>query len=720
MDSAVPTPTALERELAIEQEHVDLVYKHLAKATTSAKKIAAHGQELYRSDNQTWVREEDGTALFERDAFAFSAARRLAELDAEHEGLVFGRLDHTDAEIRYIGRIGVRDEEYEPLVIDWRARAAEPFYRATASNPMGVVRRRVLRCRNDIVIGIEDDLLDASAARDDLPVIGEGALMAALKRARGNRMRDIVATIQAEQDEAIRADYRGVTVIAGGPGTGKTVVALHRAAYLLYSNRRRFERGGILVVGPSGLFMNYIDRVLPSLGEDSVTLRPIGGVASDSVGVVASRIDSAPAAAIKGSLRMVPLLKRLVNLPQDAEPRLLVTVKGEPLRMEPAELARIRRDVLAHHKVNRGRAVAETAVLEALYDKLPEELELDYEVFAEFVTDAASYQMFRNAWWPDLEPQTVLRRLDDPATVARIAEGLLSLEEADVLASSFAFPDWSVADVALLDELATALGVAEPDDAEEQLMFLPDGTEMSEVITTADVLSNRRERDPDEDPYDTFAHVLVDEAQDISPMQWRMLRRRGSEASWTIVGDPAQSSWPDVDEAQQALDDLIGNAPHRRFRLSTNYRSPSEVFELAANVVKRSFPQADLPHAVRATGIDPLLLTTSAAHLTDRLEQVLSELASQVAGTIGVIAAPSRLPDLVDANLPIVGAHPDRITFVSPLNAKGLEYDAVVVVSPDQIVAESPGGERVLYVALTRPTQRLVTIDLDAEGSWRP
>ena len=260
---------------------MDAVYERLEVATQSARKVASSGHSIHTTERDDWHREEHGTALFERDAFAFQAAKRLAVLDAEHEGLVFGRLDHNDGEVRYIGRIGVRDEDYEPLVIDWRAKASEPFYRATPQHTMDVVRRRVLRCRNDRVVGIEDDLLDADANREDLPIIGEGALMAALSRSRGVRMRDIVATIQAEQDEAIRAPYQGVTIIAGGPGTGKTVVALHRAAYLLYSNRRRFERGGILVVGPSSLFMNYIERVLPSLGEDSVTLHAIGSVVSD-------------------------------------------------------------------------------------------------------------------------------------------------------------------------------------------------------------------------------------------------------------------------------------------------------------------------------------------------------------------------------------------------------------------------------------------------------
>ncbi|MCA0297365.1 MAG: AAA family ATPase [Actinobacteria bacterium] len=724
MDSAGTTPTTLERELAIEQAHVDLVYEHLEQATRSARKVASQGQDIYRSDRETWVREEDGTALFERDAFAFQAARRLAILDAEHEGLVFGRLDHTDGEVRYIGRIGVRDAEYEPLVIDWRARAAEPFYRATPSDPMDVVRRRVLRCRNDIVIGIEDDLLDNSHTRDDLVIIGDGALMAALKRARGPRMRDIVATIQAEQDEAIRADHQGVTVISGGPGTGKTVVALHRAAYLLYSNRRRFERGGILVVGPSGLFMDYIERVLPSLGEDSVTLRPIGGVAVDTLGFTASRIDAADAANLKGSLRMVPLLKRLVNLPlldagTDQAP-LRVTVKGEPLTLDAATLGRIRRDVLTRTKANAGRPAAEAAVMAALYEQLPTELEMDLETMTELVSDSALYRMFLQAWWPDLTPTDVLRRLASPQAVARVGEGILDAAEQATLAASFAFEDWSVADTALLDELVAALGPIAPDEAEDPLLFLGEGTETAELVTTADWLRDVREVDPHADPHDTFTHLLVDEAQDISPMQWRMLRRRGSQASWTIVGDPAQSSWPDLAESEKALADLIGSSPHRTFRLSTNYRSPAEVFELAAQIVRRDFPQADLPVAVRSTGVEPELLSASEESLVGDLDATLARLAGEVQGTIGVIVAPSRLPGLAVAELASADGHRGRISFVSPLNAKGLEYDAVVVVGPDEIVAESPGGVRVLYVALTRPTQRLVTLDVGrSAGAWR-
>lgn len=715
--------------MAAEQAHVDAVYERLEVATRSARRAASSGQSRYTSERDTWVREEDGTALFERDAFAYQAAKRLAVLDAEHEGLVFGRLDHTDGEVRYIGRIGVRDDDYEPLVIDWRARAAEPFYRATPQNTMNVIRRRVLRCRSDRVVGIEDDLLDAEANREHLPIIGEGALMAALSRSRGTKMRDIVATIQAEQDEAIRAPYQGVTIISGGPGTGKTVVALHRAAYLLYSNRRRFERGGVLVVGPSSLFMDYIERVLPSLGEDSVTLRAIGAVVSDVLpGVTSSRVDDADTATVKGSLRMVQVLKNLVNQPlMDPESlNVTVTVKGHVLSLGEPELAAIRSNVLAHNKANHGRSSAERQLVAALASRLPSEVDLDPDLVNDLITDSAAYQMFVNAWWPPLTAPETLRRLADPAVTARAAGGVLSAEEQELLVSSYSdHAEWSVADTALLDELAAILGPPPPDRDADPLLFLGEGSDVSEVVTTADLLSREIEHDPHADAHETYAHVLVDESQDITPMQWRMLRRRGSQASWTVVGDLAQSSWPDLEEVGRASRDLIGSAPHRQFRLSVNYRSPAEVFDLAAQVVRRVYPMADLPKAVRSTGVHPTLLTVSDAGLVSELVRVVDSLTDDVPGTVGIIAPPSRLDALRNA-LPsrlayrMNPANLARVLFVSPLEAKGLEYDAVVVVSPDEIVAESPGGVRVLYVALTRATQRLVTMDVgEAEGAWR-
>jgi DNA helicase IV len=727
-----PAVSTVERELAAEQAHVDLVYARLAEATRSAQQVAKAGLSLYQSDRNSYVREEDGTGLYERDVFAFQAARRLAVLDAEQDGLVFGRLDRTDGEVRYVGRIGVRDADYEPLVIDWRAPAAEPFYRATPTNPMQVIRRRVLHCRGHRVVGIEDDLLDGENADRELVVIGEGALLAALTRARDHTMRDIVATIQAEQDEAIRAPYQGFTMISGGPGTGKTVVALHRAAYLLYSNRRRFESGGVLVVGPSRVFMNYIARVLPSLGEDSVTLRPIGAVASDVVRITGDRVDDPRTAAIKGSLRMVKILRRLVHEPPQEVPlELRITVDGTVLVLAADTLARIRSQVLAHHKLNTGREAAEKELLAALWRAWqpdPDDtFENDHEreAFHDRVSELASFKMFCNAWWPAVSAPAALSRLADLAVLRRISTSILTDAECELLSASYRnAAEWTAADGALLDELVSLLGPV-PATEEPGLPGLSDLESEMEVFTTADLLSPAaRERDPFELPHETYAHLLVDEAQDVSPMQWRMLRRRGASASWTIVGDPAQSYWADTEESNRAVEEIIGTAPVRHFRMSTNYRSPSEVFDLAAKVVITDFPEADLPTAVRSTGHEPRLLVPAdiaPQHPTiaTAMINIARSLLAEVEGTVGVVCPPSTREELgahlEQARLPGI----ERVAVVTPLQAKGLEYDAVLVITPDDIVAESPGGVRALYVALTRPTQRLVTLDAAPDASWR-
>ena len=727
-----PAASTIERELAAEQAHVDLVYARLAEATKSAQRVARAGLSLYQSDRNSYVREEDGTGLYERDVFAFQAARRLAVLDAEQEGLVFGRLDLTDGEVRYVGRIGVRDADYEPLVIDWRAPAAEPFYRATPSDPMQVIRRRVLHCRGARVVGIEDDLLDGESADHELVVIGEGALLAALTRARDHTMRDIVATIQAEQDEAIRAPYQGFTMIAGGPGTGKTVVALHRAAYLLYSNRRRFESGGVLVVGPSQVFMNYIARVLPSLGEGSVTLRSIGAVASDVLRITGDRVDDPRTAAIKGSLGMVKVLRRLVQEPPQEVPlELRITVDGSVLVLPPETLARIRIQVLAHHKLNTGRDAVQKELLNAMWrawkpdpdDALDHDQERDE--FGDRVLELASFRMFLNAWWPAVNAPQALARLADVELLKRISASILSSAECELLSASYQnATDWTAADAALLDELVHLLGPV-PVQEETEVPGLPDlDSETQEVFTTADLLSPAREPDPFDLPHDTYAHVLVDEAQDVSPMQWRMLRRRGGSASWTIVGDPAQSSLADSDEANRAIEEIIGTAPVRRFRLSTNYRSPSEVFDLAAKVVVADFPDADLPTAVRSTGHEPqLLLPADAAPESPTIPRaminIVRSLLAEVEGTVGVICPPSTKDELAAQmeRAELLGA--ERVVVITAQQAKGLEYDAVLVITPDDIVAESPGGVRALYVALTRPTQRLVTLDAAPGADWR-
>ena len=718
-------PRVVKAEIAKEQAHVDRVRAQLEIDENKARMLATAGQDMYRSDRTSWVREEDGTAMFERDAFSYNAAKRLAILDAEHEGLVFGRLDLADDdEVRHIGRIGVRDADYEPLVIDWRARAAEPFYRATPSDPMGVIRRRVLRCRDDKVLGIEDDLLD-STSQADLPIVGEGALMAALSRARDTQMHSIVSTIQAEQDEAIRAPYQGVTTIMGGPGTGKTVVALHRAAFLLYSHRARLENGGVLVIGPSSVFMSYIERVLPSLGEDSVTLRSVGQVPSDILRFSSDRLDEPRTANIKGSLDMVDVLTRLIDLPMSAEPdpmRLRVTVKGEVLTLGSHALAATRHHILKRNRYNDGREAVEASLKDQLWNILPEDVssahDLSKEQFDDLVSSQASWRMFLNAWWPTLSATDVLARLADPAVVKAVAPDWDD-ETCQLVVNSIPTEvdrrgrrDWSVADMALLDELAALLGPVPPEPDAEDPVFI-EGGDAEELVTLSDRLHDARQIDEDE-PRDTYAHVLVDEAQDISPMQWRMIGRRGPQASWTIVGDPAQSAFPHPEQTRSALDELVGNAPSRTFTLTKNYRSPAEVFDLAAEVVVTVQPDADLPQAVRSVGVQPTVVRTDALWAEARSQ--LDEMLQEVDGTIGLVCPASLVDQAGDL------ATDPRIIPVTTMQAKGLEYDGAVVVDPERIVSETgnpTSGVRVLYVALTRPPQRLAVVGLRRPESPR-
>ncbi|MDR3070123.1 MAG: AAA family ATPase, partial [Propionibacteriaceae bacterium] len=529
-----------------------------------------------------------------------------------------------------------------------------------------------------------------------------------------------------EQDEAIRADYRGVTMISGGPGTGKTVVALHRVAYLLYSNRRRFENGGILVVGPSAQFLNYIERVLPSLGEDSVTLRAIGQGALDVLGFDATRADTTAAADIKGSLRMVSLLKHLVELPlvDQLASVLRVSIKGNVLFVSAERLAQIRHETLSRYPSNVGRKHAEERVLADLMAQVPLSAELGDAQAEDLITTSASYRMFLRSWWPDLTPTSVLARLADRSVVAKVAQGILSASDQDVLAASYAEEEWSVADIALLDELAALVGPVQPEDDEpETLVFLPTSSEVTELITTADLYDEAANRDEDDepDPVRTYAHILIDEAQDLSPMQWRMLRRRGPHASWTIVGDPAQSSWSNPSESHKVINELARGDALREFKLTKNYRSPAEVFKLASQVIQAVFPKADLPHAVRSTGISPELLVMPKDDLAQSLAAEVVAAAQQVEGTVGIIAQASLHTEISAAlgTVPDYGSLADRLVVLSPLECKGLEYDAAIVVSPDDIASGTPAGVRLLYVCLTRPTQRLITIDIDKPGYWR-
>ncbi len=376
--------------------------------------------------------------------------------------------------------------------------------------------------------------------------------------------------------------------------------------------------------------------------------------------------------------------------------------------------------MLAHTKLNAGREPAERALLNALWRKRGD-IDLERDDFDERVTDSAAFAVFTNAWWPRVSATDALARLASPSLTARLTAGILSADDAELLSASYrdreGSRDWTIADAALLDELVHRLGpLPEPEEREVSL-FLEDDSEVTELVTTMERLAPQREVDPFATPHDTFAHILVDEAQDITPMGWRMLRRRGPSASWTIVGDPAQSSWPDQRETERALTELTGSAPLRRFRMSTNYRSPAEVFDLAAKVVVHAYPEADLPQAVRSTGVDPELRT--ADELGTGVRDAAQALLAAVEGTVGVVAPPSLVAEVNRALDEAAGGRDERVLVVTALQAKGLEYDGVLVVDPDTIVAESAGGLRSLYVALTRPTQRLMTLDLGPDPAWR-
>ena len=700
--------TVLEQEIAVEQEHVDRVYTRLAELRRDASRAEKEGYRLAGVGTYG--------ALVERDAMVFHAARRRHALDTEYEGLVFGRLDLTSRAVHYVGRMGIRDENSQPLVVDWRAPAAAAFYRATPADPMGVVRRRMIQSSRERVIGIEDDLLDPDAAPDGMRIVGDGALLASLSKATGTGMRDIVATIQREQDEAIRSPASGVTIVTGGPGTGKTAVALHRAAYLLYSDRNRFAGGGILVVGPSGVFVEYIATVLPSLGEDTATLRSLGSMVP---GWAADRVDSTEVAAVKGSLRMRRVLERASH---DAVPgaptELRLLYRGTLLRLGREELDRIRRRALPRGaRRNEVRAAGFDGVFDALWAQarsikitnLPEKADFEAEL-----ADRGDFRDFLKAWWPRLTPMRVLRWLAEAPRLRAYANGVLTREEIALLQGAFGADKPTIADVALLDELDELLGrPRQPQKKQRNPFHVRDGVQ--EVSTYADrqaaARSQQVQRDED---YREYAHVVVDEAQDVSPMQWRMIGRRGQYASWTIVGDPAQTAWAgDSAELDRARDKALGSRKRNTYALTTNYRNSAEIFAVAAGVIRTLLPDLPLPTAVRSTGVEPVDLVVDRQSLPDAVRETAEKQLADVDGTIGVITPVPRRDEVAGW----LSGLPERVGVVTALEAKGMEYDAVVLVDPGEIAVDA-AGTRTLYVALSRATQRLTTVGTDPD--WRP
>jgi DNA helicase IV len=701
--------TVLQQEIAVEQEHVDRVYTRLAELRRAAS----------RAEKESYQLAGVGTfgALVERDAMVFHAARRRHALDSEYEGLVFGRLDLNTGAVHHVGRMGIRDENSHPLVVDWRAPAAAAFYRATPADPLGVVRRRMIQSRGERVTGIEDDLLDPEAAPEGMRVVGDGALLASLSKATGRGMRDIVATIQREQDEAIRSPAGGVTIVTGGPGTGKTAVALHRAAYLLYSDRSRFAGGGVLVVGPSGVFVEYIATVLPSLGEDTATLRSLGTLVG---GYNATRVDPTDVAAIKGSLRIRRVLERASH---DAVPggptELRLLYRGALLRLNADDLDRIRRKALPRGaRRNEVRGVGFDGVFDALWSQARAHLRTPPERadFEAELADRGDFREFLKRWWPRLSPLRVLSWLATPARLRAYANGVLSREEIALLQGSFgalAEQGPTIADVALIDELDELLGrPKQPAKKNKDPFHVRDG--VREVSTYADRQAATRNVVPKDDYYRDYAHVVVDESQDVSPMQWRMIGRRGTYASWTIVGDPAQTAWSgDVAELDRARDRALGSRRRSTYALTTNYRNSSEIFAVAASVIRTIMPDLPLPSAVRSTGVQPVEIVVDAANLREAVREAAEKQLADVDGTVGVITSVPRRDEVAGW----VAGLAERVQVVTALEAKGMEYDAVVLVEPADLTHDA-SGIRTLYVALSRATQRLTTIGTNPD--WHP
>ncbi|MFR9797268.1 HelD family protein [Streptomyces sp. MS06] len=743
--------SARDREISVEQEHLDRVYRRLEEKIHEAEFLM----------NDAAQRGQVGTpgALAERDAQVFRAGVHLNRLNNEFEDFLFGRIDlllgkdgekgpdgaytavepaegavRPDrtadiAETLHIGRIGVLDQDYTPLVIDWRAPAAAPFYRSTPVDPGRVVRRRVIRSKGRRVLGVEDDLMrpELTAYLDggELAVVGDGALMAALGRARGHTMQDIVASIQVEQDLVIRAPASSVTYVEGGPGTGKTAVALHRAAYLLYRDRRRYA-GGILIVSPTPLLVAYTEGVLPSLGEEGqVAVRAIGSLAVDTVGAEATLHDSPATARTKGSARMLKVLRKAARgaLETDGAPtRLRVVAFGRRLELEAGELERVRRSALGGTApVNLLRPRARKLLLDALWERSGAEArhadpELAAELrssFDEDVTGEDSFTAFLDAWWPELTPRAVLAAMADDKRLGRWGRRVLNPGEIRRVARSLRRDGYSVHDVALLDELHAILGVPARPRKKRELDPLDQLTGLQELMPVREESQRERAERLAAERVE-YAHVIVDEAQDLTPMQWRMVGRRGRHATWTVVGDPAQSSWSDPEEAAEARDEALGTRTYgqgrpssrgRRFRLTVNYRNPSEIAELAAKVLALAMPGAESPSAVRSTGVEPRF-TVAGDSLAETVRGEAARLLEQVDGTVGVVVAMQRREE---AARWLAGLG-DRVVALGSLEAKGLEYDATVVVSPAEIADESPAGLRVLYVALTRATRQLTVV----------
>ncbi|BBY65238.1 RNA polymerase recycling motor ATPase HelR [Mycolicibacterium helvum] len=713
------TTQAHDHELESEQAY-------LAELYTRLDTKRSHVKDQYRAALQSPIDLQDGGTLVARDADVRALARSMARLDVADQGLCFGRLDAVSGERLYVGRIGIFDErgDHEPLLLDWRAPAARAFYVATAASPEGMRRRRQFHSLGRRLLDFTDEVFGRPDpdAGDESPFSSDAALLAAVNAPRGAGMRDIVATIQAEQDEIIRLDHPGVVVIEGGPGTGKTVVALHRVAYLLYTQRERIERHGVLVVGPNQAFMDHISRVLPSLGESEVVFMTVGDLVP---GLHVTAEDTPDVARIKGSRAMLQVLAAAITDRQ--------RIPEEPLGIQLADVTmRIDADTaqwaveearasgLPH---NAARAVFREIITYVLTERAiarigrgwltREDRDAWEKVRTDLLDELDDHEQFLAALdelWPVLTPDDVLATLYTSAERLRAAGAEPALWREDGTA-------WTVSDVPLLDELVDLLGrdkasdaaaererIAETDYAagvlenmvaREDLMDDEDHLLAQDLIGAEDLAERFSERDTRDlaeraaaDREWTYRHVVVDEAQELSEMDWRVLMRRCPSRSFTVVGDLAQRrSMAGATSWAQTLEPYVpGRWVYRS--LSVNYRTPTEIMSVAAALLAEFAPDVRPPESVRASGVRPWSRRIPADQLPAAIAEFVAAEASRE-GTSIVIGPPG-----------VPGA-------VAPSDTKGLEFDAVLVVDPDRILADGPRGAAELYVALTRATQRL-------------
>ncbi|WP_280181178.1 HelD family protein, partial [Nocardia farcinica] len=628
-----------DREIDREQAYLSVLYERLDA-------MRAYAQNRLR----TVLLENGGApqARSERESFTQLYTEDLAKYDAAEHGLCFGRIDLAEEdEPRYIGRLGILDErdDYATLLLDWRAPLARPFYLATTAAPDGVTRRRHIRTRNRSVTAINDEYLDLDAAQragmveSDGGVGSESALLAALNAARTGHMTDIVETIQSEQDAIIRSEHKSVLVVQGGPGTGKTAVALHRAAYLLYNYRQQLAKSGVLIVGPNATFLDYIGQVLPSLGETGVLLSTIGDLYP---GVKATRTDTLRAGEIKGSLRILEVLKQAVRDRQEvpAQP-IELSFDGYPVRLDKKIVTKARgRARSSRRPHNLARPIFANSVIDALTDQLAQTMGADLsggpsllsradlaEIRDEMKSDPA-VQAAIGRLWPLLTPQQVLADLlADPARLDRAGASLTPEERAELVRPDTG--EFSAADAPLLDELAELLGVDDTEERERARRRWR--AKLAEAQDALDILTGSAPQDLEDDldpeilmAYDlidasqlaerqdvrtrltaaeraagdrtwTYGHVIVDEAQELSEMAWRMVMRRIPNRWMTVVGDVAQTGDPaGAASWQQVLEPYVAQR-WKLTELTVNYRTPAEIMTVAADVLAAIDPAATAP-----------------------------------------------------------------------------------------------------------------------------